>query len=92
MGEELVEQYTLFAIMKNGSRYILKFDDYYLKVLQGFVSGRVGNDVIRLLDVLTKKEIDFLGKFTSGECEYFLIKSKNSKIIRRIENKLYLNA
>ncbi|MCP1144864.1 hypothetical protein [Lysinibacillus endophyticus] len=87
----MLGKYTLYAIMKNGTRYILKFDDYFLKVLEGFVSGRIGNDVIKLIDILTIKEIDFLHKLTSGECEYFLIKSKNSKVIRKIENNLYLN-
>lgn len=75
--------------MENGSRYILKIDDYYLKVLLGFVKGNIDQEVVRILGILTMNELDFLLKVTNGECDYFLLKSKKSKIIRRIENKIF---
>lgn len=82
-------QYTLYAIMNNGSRYILKIDDYYLKVLLGFVNGNIDSEVIRLMDTLMTVEFEFLLKVIDGECDYILLKSKESKIIRRIETKIY---
>lgn len=83
-------QYTLYAFMNNGSRNILRIDDDYLKVLLAFVDGTtINHEVIKIVDILTVEELEFLSKVTSGECDYFLLTSKYSKIIRRIETKIY---
>lgn len=88
-GCQLLQQYTMYAIMKNGSRYIFKIDDYYLKVLLGFVNGDIDHEVVKIMDILTMNELDFLSKLTNGECDYFLLKCKDSKIIRRIETQIF---
>lgn len=83
-------QYTLYAFKNNGSRNVLRIDDDYLKVLLPFVNGTtINHEVIKIVDILTVEELEFLSKVTSGECDYFLLTSKYSKIIRRIEAKIY---
>lgn len=85
----MIEQYKLYAVMTNGSRYILKIDEYYLKVLLSFTYGELDQEAIQLMNTLMTVELEFLLKLTNGECEYLLLKSKDSKIVRRIETDIY---
>lgn len=79
-------QYSLYAIMYDGSRYILNFDEDFFRVLNSLISGKIEKESIEIMQRITlSKELIFLYKLSNNECKSFMIKDKENSTITRIE-------
>lgn len=79
-------QYSLYAIMHDGSRYILKFDEYFYQILKSLISGNIEKNSIDFIQSTSlTKELYFLYKLSNNECKYLMIKNKENKTIIKIK-------